>query len=315
VLGEIGEPVLEKEEWVVHASRLSYFSRLAEAEIFAHLALVETHRRGVETAGQVVAVTDGAEWEQGFIDYHRRDAARVLDFPHAAGYVAQMGTAVCGPDDSMAKGWLTGQLHHLKHDGPSAVLPELRALAEAHPEIPELVEHLAYLEKREAHMQYPFYQAQGWPIGSGSVESSHSLIVAPRLVGAGMHWARTHVNPMLALRNAVCNDRWEEACSQIIAYQRQQVEHSRHTRSERHRATQAVHQSETEAPAPSKPPESAAVLTSPQPTTTAQPKSLSTPSSDRPRRPWRPAPDHPWRRFPACTRRPRSAPRSHAAKT
>ena len=26
-----------------------------------------------------------------------------------------------------------------------------------------------------------------------------------------MHWARSHVDPMLALRNIVCNDRWEEA--------------------------------------------------------------------------------------------------------
>jgi hypothetical protein len=33
-------------------------------------------------------------WEQGFIDYHREDAARVLDFPHAAGYVAQIGRGV-----------------------------------------------------------------------------------------------------------------------------------------------------------------------------------------------------------------------------
>ena len=31
-------------------------------------------------------------------------------------------------------------------------------------------------------------------------------IVEARLKGAGMHWERTNVNPMLALRNAVCND-------------------------------------------------------------------------------------------------------------
>lgn len=315
VLGEIGELVLEKGEWVVHASQLSYFSRLAEADTFTRLAVVETHRRGVETAGQVIAVTDGAEWEQGFIDYHRPDAVRVLDFPHAAGYVAQIGAAIWGADTPTTKEWLTHQLHQLKHEGPSAVLPELRALTKAHPEIPKLAEHLAYLEKREAHMQYPIFQACGWPIGSGSVESSHRLIVGPRLVGAGMHWARVHVSPMLALRNAVCNDRWEEACSQIVAHQRQQVEQQRQTRSERHRATQAARQSETAAPAPPKPLESAPALLSPPPTVTAELKSPGVPPSDQPRQPWRPAPDHPWRRFPACTRRPRPAPRTRAAKT
>jgi len=315
VLGEIGEPVLEKGEWVVHARQLSYFSRLAEADTFTRLALVETHRRGVETAGQVIAVTDGAEWEQGFIDYHRPDAVRVLDFPHAAGYVAQIGAAIWGADTPTTKKWLTHQLHQLKHEGPSAVLPELRALTEAHPEIPKLAEHLAYLEKREAHMQYPIFQACGWPIGSGSVESSHRLIVGPRLVGAGMHWARVHVSPMLALRNALYNDRWEEACSYIVAHQRQQVEQRRHAHSERHRTTRAAQLPQTAVVAPPTPLEPAPTLPSPQPTLTAEPTPPSAPPSDRPRQPWRPAPDHPWRRFPACTSRPRPGPRAQAAKT
>lgn len=30
-----------------------------------------------------------------------------------------------------------------------------------------------------------------------------------------MHWAEANVNPLLALRNAVCNDRWEE-CWAVI---------------------------------------------------------------------------------------------------
>ena len=68
VLGVIGEPVIEGGEQKVHASEISYFSRLLEAEMFTHRALVETHRRGVENAGRVIAVTDGDKWEQGFID-------------------------------------------------------------------------------------------------------------------------------------------------------------------------------------------------------------------------------------------------------
>jgi hypothetical protein len=69
-LGIVQPPVLDAKrgEWVVHSTALSYFSRLADAETFGRLALVETHRRGTETAKQVCAVTDGAEWEQGFID-------------------------------------------------------------------------------------------------------------------------------------------------------------------------------------------------------------------------------------------------------
>ncbi len=38
-----------------------------------------------------------------------------------------------------------------------------------------------------------------------------------------MHWARTHVNPMLALRNGVCNERWQETWHVAEKHQRHQL--------------------------------------------------------------------------------------------
>jgi hypothetical protein len=67
---------------------------LADAATFGRMALVETHRRGTETARTVCAVSNGAAWIQGFVDLHRPDAVRILDFPHALSYVAQAGQAV-----------------------------------------------------------------------------------------------------------------------------------------------------------------------------------------------------------------------------
>ena len=79
-----------------------------------------------------------------------------------------------------------------------------------HPQSKLIQENLAYLEKRVTQMQYPRFQEQGWPIGSGCVESANKLVVEARLKGAGMHWQRENVDPMLALRNLVCSDRWSE---------------------------------------------------------------------------------------------------------
>lgn len=69
-------------------------------------------------------------------------------------------------------------------------------------------------------MQYPTYRAAGWPIGSGMVESANKLVVQARLKGSGMHWQRSHVNPMLALRLAVCNERWQEMWHKAVRQQR-----------------------------------------------------------------------------------------------
>ena len=309
-LGVIGEPVWEDDEWKVHAGELSYFSRVMEAEEFGRAALGEIHQRGVETAEQVVAVTDGAVWEQGFIDYHREDAVRVLDFPHAAEYVAQAGKAVWGEGTETTNEWLKEQLHTLKHEGPTDVLSELRTLAQAHPEHSELSASLSYLEKREAHMQYPNYLAHGWPIGSGAVESANKLVVEARLKGAGMHWARANVNPMLALRNAVCNARWGQARSQILTHLQQQKQQTRHARRKQRLAEQTAARTCTEAQ-PCAPVVVRAVETSaPKPTLASDTQVANTLDSPLPRKPCRPGPNHPWRHSPIGKARYRK--RSHA---
>src|SRR2546422_9225621 len=165
----IGE-VTRNSRWEVCTQQISSCSRLADAERFAEAALVETHRRGLERATEVCAVQDGAEWLQGLVDYHRADAVRILDFAHAAEDVNEIGQAVQAAGGRLPARWLEGVLHRLKHQGPHRVLSHLSWLAARSPS-PTLEGKLAYLQKREAHMQYPTYQQAGWPIGSGSVDA------------------------------------------------------------------------------------------------------------------------------------------------
>lgn len=193
---------------------LSYFSRLADADTFGRLATVETHRRGTSTAGTVVAVTDGAAWCQGFVDLHRSDAVRVLDFAHALEHLGTVAQAVYGPGTPAGSEWLGRQAHRLRTGQAAVVLTALTDLAAAQP-APEvrtvLAQTHAYLAVRQAQLRYDAFLAAGYPIGSGCVESANKLVVEARLKGAGMHWARTNVNPLLALRTLLANDRWAEA--------------------------------------------------------------------------------------------------------
>lgn len=296
-IGEIGEAVERDGEKVVRTANNSYFSRMVEAQEFNRLALGEVHRRGIENAQQVAAPADGAEWIQSFLDFHCPEAIRILDFPHAAERISEVGQVIFGQDEAHTKQWLAQQLHQLKHEGPGPVLAELQKLQTEHPEVEVLAENLAYLQKREPHMQYPTYQAQGLPIGSGSVESANKVVVEARLKGAGMHWSPLNVNPMLALRNLVCNDRWEQEWPQIAAQLRQEAAQRRRASKEKRRAAKLVH---TQPPPPiTDPPEQPITQTK---TTTTPPVPAPTrktsPSVDKKRTPYHPAPDHPWRRSP-----------------
>ncbi len=83
--------------------------------------------------------------------------------------------------------------------------------------------------------RYASFRAQGYPIGSGSVESANKVVVQSRMKQAGMRWGPSHVNAMLAMRNLACNDRWTEGWAAIRGMWRQQ---ERATRAQR-----AVHPS------------------------------------------------------------------------
>jgi hypothetical protein len=227
------------------------------------------------------------------VDYHRPDAVRILDFPHAGEHLNTAGGIVFGEGTSEAQGWLADQLHRLKHDGPDSVLTEVRRLVATRPEQPDLGKELAYLEKRAAHMAYPAFRAAGWPIGDGAVESANKLVVEARLKGSGMHWARSHVDPMLALRNIVCNDRWEEAWPQIVSTLRQQ---ERQRRTERRHKRQASITQPVAAPVLSADSDSASAAARggvEMKRPASKPPRQSVPGERRRR-----AANHPWRRMP-----------------
>ena len=285
-LGEVQVPVQEKGEWLVHTREVSYFSRLVNAEQFQHLTLVETQRRGLENCRQVAAVTDGADWLQSSIDYHCPEAVRILDFPHAAQRIGQVGQALFGEGTSEANQWIRERLHWLKHQGPADLLEELRTLHQQHPELEVLRENLSYLDKREPQMHYPQFQELGWPIGSGMVESGNKLVVEARLKGAGMHWRRENVNPLLGLRNIICSDRWSQEWPRIAQQLRQEAHERRNQNREKRRLAKL-----------------------PVPTPTAEPpvQEIRNPPEQLPMRPpkqsvrsgpKKPPANHPWRHSP-----------------
>jgi hypothetical protein len=295
----IGEPVEKcttdgKRE--IHVERLSYFSRLANACAFTDLAEVEMRRRGVQQAKQVGAVTDGADWCQSFTDLHRPDAVRILDFPHAAQHIGKLLEALEKAGVSLPPRMLERCLHVLKHRGPRFLFRIADHLRDELTQKEGVREHLSYLRKREAMMQYPEFRRQGWPIGSGMVESANKNVVEMRLKGPGMHWERQNVNPMLALRNAVCNGRWQEMWRKSLQQYKKQKALSRELRT-RQRAEACLARcdpallSSPPLPPPSQSPSSQTV-SSPPPAEVRPTATL--PGSSRP------SAYHPWKRGPAC---------------
>lgn len=209
----------------VKTDNVSYFTRSYRVRDFETFALAELVRRGLHQAETVVAVNDGAEWLQSFINYHCSAVVRVLDFAHALGYLAEAGKAIWGEGSAAFKAWFERCSHQLKHQPPQRTLAELSLLEpKAKRDEQATVLHNArlYLQRRLEMIDYPSFQRCGYPIGSGSVASAHKQVVQRRLKQAGMRWARQHVNPLLALRDLICNGRWGEGWNDIVDFHQQQ---------------------------------------------------------------------------------------------
>jgi hypothetical protein len=230
---------------------------------------------------------DGADWLQSFVEIHRADAVRILDFPHAAEHLAKLLEALTTGGMTLPAKMLERCLHVLKHRGPGALAHMADRLSEAEAAREAVREHLGYLRKRITLMQYPTYRRTGWPIGSGMVESANKLVVEARLKGTGMRWERANVNPMLALRNGVCNERWQETWQMACQQRRKLLKEFRHQRVQRRQQAKqetliqevVVPSSPTPPPAPLLPPDPPATIA----------------GTSRPSR------HHPWKRILACT--------------
>jgi hypothetical protein len=119
----------------------------------------------------------------------------------------------------------------LTHRGPGPLVRLAARLSETDLARKAVQEPLGALRKRLALMPSPTFRGAGWPIGSGMVERANQLVVEARLKGTGMRWERTNGNPMLALRHAVCQERWQETWQTASLQRRDLLVQRRHQRS------------------------------------------------------------------------------------
>ena len=253
----------------VRTTQVSYTAALCDAQTFQQIAMPEVVHRGLAQATHVAAVSDGATWIQDFIDYHCPQAVRILDFAHAAGYLAAAAQASFGPGTAETSEWFVTQRHELRHGAADRVLAALGAL----PTSEERTTALRYLGERRPMLTYRSFAEAGWPVGSGSVESAHKHVLQVRMKGPGMRWGLATAQAMIALRVVLANERWEQIWPQLAAQQR-------HLQQARREVRRPV-------PAPQPPPRLDAPSTSPSAPAPAPPKLVQQ---------GKPTANHPWRR-------------------
>jgi hypothetical protein len=146
---------------------------------------------------------------------------RVLDYYHAAGYVAKLAEALFG-EGWQAEQWSGRMRRVLKQAGG---LTRLLQSASYHRNQQRLSGKRArgfwgayqYLWKRRKHMDYAAYQAKGMPIGSGVTEAGCKVVASQRLKLSGMRWNKQGGQVVLNLRVVWLSGVWADAWHSHIA--------------------------------------------------------------------------------------------------
>ena len=131
------------------------------AEQFGERLYQEASRRGVERAGEVVVIADGAVWIWHLVAEHFPGAVQILDFFHAAERLHEVGRAVYGEGASPARQWAEANKERLwqgrkwaEPPGGWRILPVVRS-----------AELVGELHRRRYRIlgELPLLQADRWP--------------------------------------------------------------------------------------------------------------------------------------------------------
>lgn len=169
-----------------------------------------------------VGIADGAKCNWDFLERHTD--IQVLDFWHAAQYLADVAQAVFPRAAAERENWLENRCHDLKHY-PGAADRLIQEMEETLPRhcpkaAREPMQNAAAHFRRHRHqMDYADYRIDRLPIGSGVTEAACKTLVKHRLGASGMRWKERGAGIVLSLRALVLTDqRWDQFWHKINRY-------------------------------------------------------------------------------------------------
>jgi len=190
----------------------SYQAGLWDADLMAVHQYAEGLRRGIDHCQRLSSVNDGAPWIERITDLNFPEAVQIVDWSHAEGKLWAVSKAVFGEHSPKGKEWVEGQLDQLWQGNVRQVEAALQALDPDREQWPDEVHQApGYFEGNRQRMRYDEFRAEGYPIGSGTVESGINTVVHHRMKRPGRGWVRSNGQRMLAALSELHSRRFDQA--------------------------------------------------------------------------------------------------------
>jgi hypothetical protein len=196
-----------------------YVASALGPQSIGHGLYAEALRRGLRQAKQVYVIADGAVWIWRLAGEYFPEAREELDYYHASEHLWALARDLWGDEES-AREWVEPLLRSLKRSGGKSLLSlleELLAGAESEWEEDErrvLAKETAYFQSHSSRLDYPQAKREGFPLGSGAMESACSQLQG-RFKRPGQFWTESGEGTLLALDLAWRNHDWNELWTNV----------------------------------------------------------------------------------------------------
>jgi hypothetical protein len=165
---------------------------------------------GLGRAQAACVLGDGSSWIWNLACDRWPQAQQTLDFYHASEHLWSLGAALYGEQTPTTQAWVEQRLHRLRHGQSSRVLKEIAQIKRPRgPKGRTVKQEQAYFAGQAARMRYKQMADQGWPIGSGAVESACRQS-QNRLKHSGQFWTSVGLLNLCALEEARRNGHWNQ---------------------------------------------------------------------------------------------------------
>lgn len=177
-----------------HGINVTYTAVLGTVQQFAPALWALAVAHDVPTAAESSVTADGAEWIWNLVPDYFPDSIQIVDWYHATQHLAQAAHALFPDDETQAQAWYRQRIDDLF----AGLIDRItRPLDQA-----GFTDQSRYFHAHRRRMQYQEFRENGYPLGSGTIESGIKQLKA-RLSAAGMRWSRVGAQRMLIIRTAV----------------------------------------------------------------------------------------------------------------
>lgn len=194
-------------QWKIRAEHITYYADIVTAEEFGPLLWATGVQRQAQLADELIILADGARWIWDLVDLYFPDAVQIVDWFHACQYLAPIAQAVC---DTHAEQHIW--IEHMKTLLWNGQLDDLIAACQQHVTSGQSDDParkaVTYYSNNQHRMDYPTYRANGYQIGSGTIESGVKQIATQRLKVSGARWHVTSARRVAKARAAFLSGQW-----------------------------------------------------------------------------------------------------------